>query len=99
MLTLIFKYTNTLLICKTSFEHLIIEIKWNILFISNVLYYLFYYFFSLLKLKPKLWTDINWIKVTKKLYPGANSKVINTMFRWWVHHTVPSKVLKNVKGA
>lgn len=54
--------------------------------------------FRLLEIQPKFWSDLNWIEITNKFYPGANSKVINTFFHWWVYNKVPSETRKNVRG-
>lgn len=56
------------------------------------------FFFRIIKIKPKHWSDINWIDVTNNLYPGASSKVIVTLFHWWITSRVPTEIKKNVQG-
>lgn len=51
-----------------------------------------------MKRKPKYWSDINWVDITNNLYPGASSKVIVTMFHWWITDKVPTEIKKNVQG-
>lgn len=56
------------------------------------------FFYRLLKINPQHWSDLNWVKITKKLYPGASSKVINTIFHWWITRKVPLELRQDVRG-
>ncbi|XP_025412502.1 probable ATP-dependent helicase PF08_0048 [Sipha flava] len=52
----------------------------------------------LLQKNVKYWSDINWNEITNKLYPGANSKVISTIFNWWICKKVPAEIRSNIRG-
>ncbi|KAF0759693.1 GRIP and coiled-coil domain-containing protein PFC0235w-like isoform X2, partial [Aphis craccivora] len=45
----------------------------------------------------KHFSDVNWIKITNQLYPGASSKLICDFFHEWIDKNVPSKLKKNIK--
>ncbi|XP_060878362.1 MATH and LRR domain-containing protein PFE0570w-like [Metopolophium dirhodum] len=49
------------------------------------------------QINPKHWSDLNWIEITNKLYPGAKSKVICSFFHSWIDKKVPSDIKKNVR--
>ncbi|XP_008181167.2 putative uncharacterized protein DDB_G0282133 [Acyrthosiphon pisum] len=49
------------------------------------------------QINPKHWSDLNWIEITNKLYPGAKSKVICGFFHTWIDKKVPSDIKENVR--
>ncbi|XP_022169602.1 protein PFF0380w-like [Myzus persicae] len=49
------------------------------------------------QINAKHWSDLDWIEITNKLYPGANSKVICTFFHSWIDRKVPSKIKGNIQ--
>lgn len=51
----------------------------------------------MLKINPQNWSDLNWIEITNNLFPGASSKVINTIFHWWITRKVPKEIRKDVR--
>ncbi|XP_050423271.1 putative leucine-rich repeat-containing protein DDB_G0290503 [Adelges cooleyi] len=67
----------------------------NMLFTNTYLYYctlrltvLEY----LLELNPKKWTDINWPKLTKTLYPDLSRDFVHTLFHGWFKKRVPKEL-------
>lgn len=56
------------------------------------------FFYRLLKINPKSWSDLNWVEISNELYPGACFKVINIMFHWWITSKVPTELRGDVKG-
>lgn len=60
--------------------------------------FFFFFVFRLLQQNVKYWSDINWLEITNKWYPGANCKVISTIFTWWVHNKVPTEFRNDVKS-
>ncbi|XP_050537104.1 uncharacterized protein LOC126903133 [Daktulosphaira vitifoliae] len=45
----------------------------------------------LLTMKPKKWSDINWVTVSKKLFPRISNKFVGTLFHSWVKYNVPEE--------